>query len=322
MVRRSWFALSLVAVALLIAVVQGAPPKKVKGRRAIPPQWPKTVTDSFFADAREKLVGERPDYGTATAVVKNSNNSPTASVSNDSPATSDGGFAWSKLISRETIEDEIKSLQKQVSENVTTPAKFKGGGFKAGRRHFTELAMLFAVIAQYDGEVRWRDKAGGIRDLMGRAGYNCKVGTDASYNEAKLRKEDLEQLVQGGSVNAPEANPDAKWDKIADRPPLMQRMEQAQQQGIAPWTANSSEFSKNADSLLREAELLSAIAEAIQQEGFEFADDDTYLGFARQMRDAAAEVAGAVKGKNYDAARAASGNIEKACSGCHEGFRS
>lgn len=323
MVRRSWFALSLLAVALLIAVGQGAPPKKVAGRRALPPQWPKTVTDSFFDDAREKLVGERPDYGSAPAVATSSgNNTPSPGSSGGETPAASGGGAWSKLVSRETIEDEIKSLQKQVSENVTTPAKFKGGGFKLGRKHFTELAMLFAIISQYDGEVRWKDKAGGIRDLMARAGYNCKVGTDASYNEAKLRKDDLEQLVQGGTLNAGEANPDAKWDKIADRPPLMQRLEELQQQGIAPRTANSGEFSKNADVLLREAELLAAIAEAIQQEGFEFADDDSYLEYARAMRDAAVEVAEAVKTKNYDSARAASGNIEKACTGCHEGFRS
>jgi hypothetical protein len=226
------------------------------------------------------------------------------------------------LISAETIEDEVKNLQKLVSEHVTTPAKFKGGGFKEGRKQFTELALLFAIISQYDGDVRWKDRAGGIRDLMARAGFNCKVGTDASYNEAKLRKEDLEQLVQGGGASAGEANPDAKWDKIADRPPLMQRMEECQQLHIAPATANSGEFSKNADVVLREAELLAAIAEAIQQEGFEFADDETYLEYAKQMRDAASEIVGAVKGKNCDAARAASGNIEKACTGCHEGFRS
>ena len=112
------------------------------------------------------------------------------------------GFAWSKLISSETLEDEVKSLQKQVSENVTTPAKFKGGGFKAGRKQFTELALLFGIIAQYDADVRWKDKAIGVRDLMGRAGQNCKVGTDASFAEAKLRKDDLEQLVQGASINA------------------------------------------------------------------------------------------------------------------------
>ncbi len=312
------FGLPLIA---LHAAIPAAEPQGPRPTRALPPKWPKSVADVFFSDARAKLIGKRPNYPAVSS--RDSHPvGPSTTEGSDLPAAATGEFAWSKLISPETIEDEIKSLQKQVSENVTTPANFKGGGFKAGRRHFTELALLFAIIAQYDGQVRWKDKSGGIRDLMGRAGQNCAVGTDASYNEARLRKEDLEQLVQGALTSAPAADPDARWDKIADRAPLMQRIEQAQQQGVAPWTANPGEFSKNASALLREAELISAVAETIQREGYSDSDDETYLGFARKMRDAAMEVAAAVRGKNYDAARAASGNIEKACSGCHEQFRS
>ena len=317
MLRNIVLPIAILAIALLTAVTQGGPPKKV--RRALPPKWSKAETDVFFPDARAKLVGKRPDYGAENVATSG----PAAPLAESiSTGATLGEFGWSKLISAETIEDEVKLLQKLVSENVTTPAKFKGGGFKAGRTQFTELALLFAIIAQYDGDVRWKEKGAAVRDLMARAGQNCKVGTDASFSEAKLRKEDLEQLVQGGGINAGNGEADAKWEKIADRPPLMQRLEQAQQQGIAVWTANSSEFSKNSAGLLHEAELVAAIAHSIQQEGYEFADDETYQGFARQMQSAALDVIGAVKGKNYQAARAASGNIEKACSACHEGYRS
>jgi cytochrome c556 len=39
------------------------------------------------------------------------------------------------------------------------------------------------------------------------------------------------------------------------------------------------------------------------------------------MRTAAVAVREAVEQKNYDAARTAVGQISKACSNCHEGFR-
>lgn len=301
-----------------------AAPADPRGNRAQPPKWPKSVQDVFFPDAREKLQGERPNYGTARSnVVHVTPTIPDTPVTaGDSPVSAEGGTKWSQMISAESIEDEIKTLQKLVSENVTTPAKFKGGGFKAGRRLFSELALLFAVIGQYDGEVRWKDVAPSIRESMARAGFNCKVGTDASYNESKLRRDDLEQLIQGGRPSLPSAEPNFTWDKVTNRPPLMQRLEEAQQQRIAAWTSNSSEFKANAEALLREAELVAAIGHAIGQDGFEFTDDDSYVEYAHQMRDAALEIVGAVKGKNYDAARTASGNIEKACTGCHEGYRS
>ena len=133
----------------------------------------------------------------------------------------------------------------------------------------------------------------------------------------------MEGLVRGNNptVPAPEGG-QVSWKKVTDRPPLMSRLEKAQQQGIAPGIANAADFKKNSDKILHEAQIVAVLAEVIQREGFEYADDETYLGFAKQMRDQAREVANAVKLKNYDAARKAAGQIDKACSSCHEGYRS
>ncbi len=309
------------AVVLLLAPIvwaAGGP------KRARPPRWSKRDSDVFFGDAREKLNGPRPSAGSgggSSAAPLASGGTPSATDS--APTPSDGGtFAWSNLISSDTIEGEVKALQKEISETVQTPAQFKGGGYKDGRRQFTELAALLGIIAEYDGEVRWKSSASGLRDLVGRAGQNCKVGTDASFNEAKLRKEDIEKLVRGESPQVEKGDPKPKWDKVAGRPPLMQRLEKCQQQAIGVWTADQGEFKKNAEKLEREAEILAALAELIQREGYEYADDDTYLGYAKQMRDAGKTVAEAARNKNYDGARKASGDISKACSSCHEGYRS
>ena len=133
----------------------------------------------------------------------------------------------------------------------------------------------------------------------------------------------MANLVRGNPTALP-ANIDSTttWKKVTDRPPLMSRIEKSQQQGVAIWTVNAGDFKKNSEQLLHEAQVIAAISEVIQREGFEFADDDTYLGFARQMRDQALEVVNAVKSKNYEQARKAAGQIDKACSGCHEGYRS
>lgn len=286
-------------------------------KRAKPPHWNRSASDAFFTDAREKLQGERPAHGGLAAPADPGRPA-------DEPGGGGGGtFTWSKLIEPDTVEDEIKSLQKQFSETITTPAPFKGGGAKTARRQLTELAVLFAIIAEYDGDVRWKKDAVNMRELIGRTGMNCKVGTDASFNEAKLRKDELETLVRGGaSPSVAGADPKVAWEKIAGRPPLMQRLEALQQQGIAVYTANAADFNKNLDKALKEAELIAAIAEVIQRPGFEFTDDDQYLNFAKAMRDAALTIVDAAKSKNYDAARAASGKIDKACSQCHEGYRS
>jgi hypothetical protein len=286
-------------------------------KRARPPQFGKSISDVFFPDARAKLVGPRPEKTGHAA-----NGPSTASLVPSRPdGTNRGGPTWSKLIAADVVEDEIKAMSLRLGETVQTASKFKGGDYQRARLHLSVLATLFAIDAQYEGTMRWQRDAAGMRDLLARAGFNCKVGTDAAYKEAKARFEDLQNLVRGNEVQAPSAGPDADWIKVADRPPLMKRLEHAQQQGLAVWTANPGEFSRHADKLLHEAQMIAALAEVISREGYEFADDETYREFAQTMQIQALAVRDAVEQNNYEPARQAVGEISKACSNCHEGFR-
>lgn len=301
--------------------------KTKKPERALPPRWTKEVRDTFANDAREKLKGERPPLGPGTGGKK-----PTAVAASGTPATTatsaaeapaDGAFAWSKLISPEVLEDEIKAHKPLVDLSVTTPGPFKGGTNRDARKQFSTLAMLFAIIAEYDGDVRWQKDAPGLRELFAQAGFSCKVGTDQSYNQSRLRQQDLTDLIAGSSLaSVAAADPNAAWDKVTNRPPLMQRMEEAFDKRLLPWLASEGAFKENNEKILHEAQLLAAISEVIQREGFEFADDDTYLGLAKAMRDGALGIVEGVKTNDYSKANESAGVITKACSECHEGYRS
>jgi hypothetical protein len=102
----------------------------------------------------------------------------------------------------------------------------------------------------------------------------------------------------------------------------MQRMEEAFDKRLLPWLASEGAFKENNEKILHEAQLLAAISEVIQREGFEFADDDTYLDFAKTMREGALGIVEGVKTNNYSKANESAGVITKACSECHEGYRS
>ncbi len=153
---------------------------------------------------------------------------------------------WSELISAEVLEDEVKSLQMATSQSVTTPGMFTAGGYKSVRRDFSILALLFAVIGEYDGNVRWRQQAPAVRDQLARAAANAKVSSIQAFNEAKQRKLDLNDLVRGGTPNtAKPAERMARWDRVCDRQPLMQRLTIASDERLAPWTASETEFRKH-----------------------------------------------------------------------------
>ena len=307
-------ALVLAAIAVIAPTLWAAAIK-----RANPPKWENAEgSDIFYPDARQALVGPRP---TAAAVA---GGGPTGSA--EGGAAGSGGtagvFAWSQLISSDSLETEVKSIVRQLGETLRNSSTFTGGGYQDARRQFSVLAVMFAIIAGYDSDVRWKQAAGSIRPLVSRAGFNCKVGTDLSYREAKQRQEDLEKLMRGEPPQGSRENENFTWDKVSGRPPLMQRLDRAQRQGLNLWTADAAQFQKNAAQFQHEAEMIAALSEVIGRDGYEFADDDTYLEFAHTMRDAANEAAEAARKKNYDQARKAVGSIEKTCNSCHEGFRS
>ncbi len=310
-------------------------------KRARPPKFAQSVADVFFPDAREKLAGPRPEKSLVTPV----------EGAGRAPENASGPKGWSKLISAEVVEDEIKTQQIKLSVSVQNTARFKGGDFQNARLHLSLLATLFAIDAQYDGPLRWQRESPAMRNLLARAGLDCTVGSDGAYKEAKARAEDMENLVRGGSANRPLKNgtgsepnrpsrvrevpvpvfqqapkpagvtAELDWPQVSNRAPLMKRLEQAQQQVLAMGTASSDAFSRTAEKLSHEAQLIAALAEVIGRDGYEFSDDETYREYCRAMQAHALELRAAVEQKDYANARQAVAEIGKACGDCHAGFR-
>ena len=301
----------VLAAVTVCDVAGGAAPAK----RARPPKFSKAVRDAFFPNALEKLVGPRPEKSSAPA--------PAALI--DTPAqpvaANSGSVDWAQFITAEAIEDEIKSRHRMLGETVGNVVEFKSGAYRRARLLLSVLAALFAIDAEHGGQVRWQREAAAVRDQLARAGFNCKVATDASYQDARSRWEDLGSLIRGERIETPPAAGDVTWEKVAGRGPLMVRLEEAEKMALAPWTANATLFAENAEQLAHEAQILAALAVVIAQDGYEYADDETYAQYAGELRSHAVALRDAALAQDYERARAAAGQISKSCSSCHEGYR-
>jgi hypothetical protein len=285
-------------------------------RTAPPTKWDAKVLDVFFPDARQVLVGERPQYATMRAGSAGKNNEATAGGAADALGT------WSKLISAETIQDEVKALSPLLADDVKTPQGFIGGAFKKSRKTLSELAAIFAIINEYDKDVRWKSQAAAARDLFARAGYNCKAATDNTFKEAKKCNEDLAALLRGDSITSPpNAEPKNDWGKVANLLPLMSRLELAQRDRIAPATSTASDFKKNSRQIAHEAEIVAALAETIARPGMDNAEDEKFRGYAKALKASAVDLRAAVDRDNYEAGNKAAGVMLKSCASCHADFR-
>ena len=289
-------------------------------RRAKPPAaaWDRNTAKTFHDDAFAELEGERPNF-TAAAQRQAASGSVQADVAS---APSVGGLKWSALVSEETLTDEIKDMKLALVGAVASQSDFKGGGYDKAREAFSAVALAFGVIAAYDQEIRWKKNAETARDLFARVGSNCKVGTDQSFNESKLRVADLESLLDGIAPTArADREEDFRWSQVAGRPALMSRLESADAT-LAAASASKADFDKAVDRVLRDAEIVAVIGEVIQQADYEYFDDDTYRGYASTMRDAALRLRDAAQKKDYETARAALGALKTSCDSGHGDYRS
>ena len=144
------------------------------------------------------------------------------------------------------------------------------------------------------------------------------------YNEAKLRKNDLQEMVGGGGLaskltEAAEAK--VVWSKVCDRTPLMQRLNLSMEPKLQPWTADKNSFKANKEQILHEAQILAAISEVLMKEGMADADGAEYKAFCEKLKKAALDVVDAVKLDSEDNARKAVGEINRSCTSCHENYR-
>ncbi|MFM8985558.1 MAG: hypothetical protein ACKONH_05795 [Planctomycetia bacterium] len=306
---------SAVAAALVAVSAFGQAARTKPVKRATPPPvtWDKATAGTFLDDAFTMLEGQRPNFAAAAR--------PNATQAGGPAAPAGAGFKWSSLVSEETLTDEIKDRKAAVAAAVVRPSDFKGGGYDKARAAFSSIALAFGVIAAYDHDIRWKKDAATARDLFARVGFNCKVGTDQTFAESKARLADLEAMLDGGSPQGkPDRDEDFQWNQVAARPALMARLEAADA-ACAAATASKSDFDRQLERLVHEAEMVAAIGEAIQQKEFEYHDDQSYRGHASAMRDAAVAARDAARKKDYDAARTAVGELKKSCDACHGDYR-
>jgi len=311
--------LVVITTSLVAAEMSYAQKTVRKPERVPPPKFqPNDFTGVFFPDAVAQLQGKPPATGGAVASDSPSDPSVGSESSEMEPAAK-GNDVWKQLIAGQTIEDLIKEAKARVDGVITTPAKFAGGGYSEARREFTLLASLMAIIAQYPEEIRWKSSAPYARTVFARMAANCKVGTQQVFNEAKLRQQDLQDLLKGSKLTG--TAEETTWADTADRGPAMQLLEWALRENLAPNTNSEDSFSNNMDEVVKYAELVSAYGQILQLEGMTDADDETYVQYASAMGAAAKDVLKAVKSKDAELARTAVSRIDQSCNKCHESYR-
>ncbi|WP_168563982.1 cytochrome c [Crateriforma spongiae] len=286
---------------------------------APPPDFdPDEVRSVFFESLDDAIRGQRPklgEMGTGPSIAKSTATDRSADSGND-----DGKSVWNVGADAVSLEDEIKRVRLRFEQGITTPGAFRSGGYQDARLDLTVLATWFAVINEFEGDVRWKDDAAVARDVLARTARNTQSGTIQVYNEVKKRAADLQDLVSGSGLAAAKADPDNDWATIADRVPLMTYAEQLLDD-LSDATSDVATAKEEAELVSRNADLIALLGVVLTREGLDEADDPDYVELADAMTDAARSVKQAIRQDRLSDLRSAVGEISKTCANCHEQYR-
>ena len=288
-----------------------APVRRAKRPDFDTQDWQGIFFDNVFD---EGLTGPRPEGNPlAPQHIVDSGDSPDAKTPPER--------SWSAYISRETLEDEIKSMNRQLQSSVTTASRFNSQ-YGEVRSQFSILSMLFAIVHQFDQEIRWKKYALDAQIAFAEASAKSRTPSKPSFENAKLRKLDLAELVRGGRIETKQRpQVELNWPEVVDRRTLMVRLEQALQEHLKPASASLDDLQNQADDVRRQAEIVAVIGQVLLQPGMDEAEDDSYREFAIDMRDAANDVVQGVKTNDFDATLQGIQTITKSCSDCHGEWR-
>lgn len=310
------FLISRIAVASL-TLPQDDTKKKKRVRRPPVKKDDSIYFKNVFKDA---LVGKRPEpaVGGGNAQSKMTKSSG-GGAKQPAEIPSDGtGLGWSKIISAELLQAEIKKQANLLSQNVTSPGKFKGGGNRDVRQITTMIALVFGVIAEYDGEVKYKEFAAGARDAYAQCAQSATTTSTQAFNQAKIRKEDIQRILSGAAYEPPvKPSEDFEWSSVADVSEMMKRLGVAYREKIKPWVGSESSYKSNIDDLMQEAAMVAVIGEVIQKESMDNADNDDYKEFAAKLKNGALMILNSKGSMDLEMATRGASMIDQSCVECH-----
>lgn len=260
-------------------------------------QVPPAPEGIFFQDAfTEGLVGSPPQ-----AVEPSLPPAPVA-VGN-----------WSQAIRAEVLEDEVKSVvqawYRAESGGKPLPETRK-------RRYIRYLAVLFGVISEYDGEMRWKSDAPEI--------WQSLLESRAGAHGATVSAEPFYALLSGGrwegSPDQP-TPPAARWKATLDRGVLMRRLESALDKVWDPLGKDAQHWRQRAPRARHDAEIAQMVSRLLVRDDMPDAGDTEYAQWCRDLQAAARRMVEAVNRDDRTSALEATRQLRQSCDQCHQAYR-
>jgi hypothetical protein len=222
-------------------------------------------------------------------------------------------------------------LEQEIDRSIDLIATELRVQRNADRRKLRDLssavAICFGVIARYDRPAKFQPEAVRLRDAFASCAAAIEPNEEVSIETWHLLSA-LVQLWKGAAINLPASEKAHGPFGVSEIPFMMRRIqtcirpENLARRGLEYWTATADKFQAGRAAVIHEAEMLAMLARVLRDaDAFEFANDETFATFAKELETAAVGIVNAGQSGNHATALSSMAQLRKACATCHASFR-
>ena len=289
-------------------------------------KWVGDIPYDVFFDNPTAIAND----ATTVAVATPANGGETAPAagggteSQPADSASGGGAApagnWEALIPKQVLEDEVSRLQNELKASMINVGKYNSS-FQQVASNGTSLAAMAYIAMQHPQGPNWQENAKYVLSLATAISDNASGRGRTAYTATQLPFEQIATIL-AGSKPAGLEEPDAEIDLSLSvyRSGIMERMRVAQDKMKKDF-GREEDWAANRDAVIHEATVLAAMTALIGSTDYDSAEEAEYRQFVKDMVTACQEIVSATRGENFDGYKGALDGVQKACDGCHMGYR-
>lgn len=240
--------------------------------------------------------------------------------STDAPKSSGGGtMAWSEILPADDLQSEVKKIQNQLRGWMQGQGTYNGN-YKEISVDGAVIAALAGIALEHNADFPWKKHAPIIRDLgfeLSKAATG--LGKD-NFDRSKAAYEKMDSVFGGAVPNdAPQSAPKRPFSDTAERDGLMKRIEKARNH-LRDNINTEAKLKSDADSVLHETVIISALGSVVATEGYVSADEQEYKQFIDALIGGAKDAGAAVKDQSFKKFTDSMNKVNKSCDQCHASY--
>lgn len=288
--------------------------------------------DVFFDEPLKIARNQTPLGGGMTDVAANggtpvlpSGSSPTfdTSMSNSPAETGDASadaFSWDTLLSIDVLQNEVTDARNFLNRSVQSYGDYKKVTLMIPGKA-ASLAVLASVAMEHPQEVNWKSDAIYIRDLARQMNDDPLQANKKDHTKVLDLFENIAStLDRSRPAGLEEPNPEDSFVDVAGMDMVMVRLDEAEKK-LKTEAGSQTAFESKKEMINHEAAILATFSHVVTLEGYGYADDEEFTGYANQIVKAAQRIQNATESNDFNSYELALSKVSTSCSECHSAYR-